>query len=125
MLLVAFINVFGNAYVAAFGETNELWFVVCDQFMESLFLLDMVFNFLEEYSDEETYTYVSDLKKISLRYLQGKFIFDLLAWLPFNLMIELFDGRKRLFRVLKMLRLPRLAQLLNVERVKKLVNEHY
>jgi len=88
-------------------------------------LLDMVFNFLEEYLDEETYTYVTDLKKISLRYLKGKFIFDLLAWLPLNLMIELFDGRKRLFRVLKMLRLPRLAQLLNVERVKKLVNEHY
>lgn len=88
-------------------------------------MLDMVFNFLEEYLDEETYTYVTDLKKISLRYLKGKFIFDLLAWLPLNLMIELFDGRKRLFRVLKMLRLPRLAQLLNVERVKKLVNEHY
>jgi len=30
MLLVAFINVFGNAYVAAFGESSELWFVVCD-----------------------------------------------------------------------------------------------
>ena len=88
-------------------------------------MLDMVFKFLEEYFDEETYTYVSDLKKISLRYLLGKFKYDLLAWLPFNLMIELVAGRKRLFRVLKMLRLPRLAQLLNVERVKKLVNEHY
>lgn len=77
--------------------------------MESLFLLDMIFNFLEEYLDEETYTYVSDLKKISLRYLKGKFIYDLLAWLPFDLMIVLFNGKKRLFRVLKMLRLPRLA----------------
>lgn len=85
----------------------------------------MVFNFLEEYLDLETYTYVSDLKKISLRYLLGKFIYDLIAWLPFNLMIELVAGRKRLLRLLKMLRLPRLAQLLNVERVKKLVNEHY
>ena len=69
----------------------------------------MIFNFLEEYLDEETYTYVSDLKKISLRYLKGKFIYDLLAWLPFDLMIVLFNGKKRLFRVLKMLRLPRLA----------------
>ena len=71
MLLVAFINVFGNAYIAAFGESKDQWFIICDQFMESLFLLDMVFNFLEEYLDEETYTYVSDLKKISLRYLKG------------------------------------------------------
>ncbi len=71
MLLVAFINVFGNAYIAAFGESKDQWFMICDQFMESLFLLDMVFNFLEEYLDEETYTYVSDLKKISLRYLKG------------------------------------------------------
>ena len=71
--------------------------------------MDMIFNFLEEYLDEETYTYVSDLKKISLRYLKGKFIYDLLAWLPFDLMIVLFNGKKRLFRVLKMLRLPRLA----------------
>ena len=43
----------------------------------------MIFNFLEEYLDEETYTYVTDLKKIIIRYLKGKFIFDLVAWTPF------------------------------------------
>jgi len=67
---------------------------------------DMIFNFLEEYLDEETYTYVTDLKKIAVRYIKGKFIYDLIAWLPFQFMINI--QLNKLLRLLKLLRLPRL-----------------
>ena len=66
----------------------------------------MIFNFLEEYLDEETYTYVTDLKKIAVRYIKGKFIYDLIAWLPFQFMINI--QLNKLLRLLKLLRLPRL-----------------
>jgi len=83
MLLVCFINVFGNAYFASFEPPDDPRFIIVDQTIETLFLIDMIFNFLEEYLDEETYTYVTDLRKITIRYLKGKFIYDLVAWTPF------------------------------------------
>lgn len=88
MLLVCFINVFGNAYFASFEPPDDPRFIIVDQTIETLFLIDMIFNFLEEYLDEETYTYVTDLRKITIRYLKGKFIYDLVAWTPFQFMIN-------------------------------------
>ena len=59
-----------------------------DQAVESLFLLDMAFCFCQEYLDEETYTLVSDLKTIAKHYMKKSFIFDLLAWLPLEIIFE-------------------------------------
>ena len=111
MLLVCFIDVFGNAYFASFEPPDDQRFIIVDQTIETLFLIDMIFNFLEEYLDEETYTYVTDLKKIIIRYLKGKFIFDLVAWTPFQFMITesmMQHKYKKLLRLFKLLRLPRL-----------------
>ncbi len=111
MLLFCFINVFGNAYFASFDPPDDQRFIIIDQAIETLFLIEMMFTFLEEYLDEETYTYVTDLKKITVRYLKGKFIFDLVAWTPFQFMINesmMEHKYKRLLRLLKLLRLPRL-----------------
>ena len=55
---------------------------------EVLFTIDLFFCFCEEYNDEETYLVISDIKKIAKHYLKSSFIFDLLAILPFNLMID-------------------------------------
>ena len=111
MLLVCFINVFGNAYFASFEPPDDLRFIIIDQTIETLFLIDMIFNFLEEYLDEETYSYVTDLKMIAVRYLKGKFVFDLVAWTPFQFMINesiMLHKYKGLLRLFKLLRLPRL-----------------
>ena len=50
--------------------------------IEGLFLFDLIFCFFQEYKDEETYTIVSDVKKIAKHYARGSFIFDLLAIIP-------------------------------------------
>lgn len=103
-----------------------------DYSIEVLFAFDLFFCFCQEYKDEETYTIVSDIKMIAKHYAKGSFIFDLLANIPFEL---LFTGRKsqvnagsdksRLYRLLKLFRVPRLFELLNVDRIKSTITEYY
>ena len=56
MLFVSCYNIFGNALYSAFGMSDEKYFWYLDNFVETLFLMDMVFCFCQEYLDEETYT---------------------------------------------------------------------
>ena len=95
--------------------------------IEGLFLLDLIFCFFQEYKDEETYTIMSDVKKIAKHYAKSSFAFDLLAIIPFQEILnwESSDSGltgqqdlKRLYKLLKLLRVPRLFELLNVERIR-------
>ena len=60
--------------------------------IEGLFLIDLIFCFFQEYKDEETYTIISDVKKIAKHYLKGSFIFDLLAIIPIQELLNM--GKK-------------------------------
>ena len=120
MLFISIYNIFSNAYLSAFGLINSYWFVILDNFVESLYLLDLIFCFLQEYQDEETYTIVRDLKKIAINYLKRSFILDLIAWVPFN-----YFYSNRLLRLLKLFRIRRLFQLFNVENFKHIVSKYY
>ena len=78
---------------------------------------------------------VSDFKKIAKHYLKGSCIFDLLANIPFELFFTLGqDGKaiggdaekaSRMFKMIKFFRIPRLFELLNVDRVKSSINDYY
>jgi len=122
MLIASCYNTFSQAYYAAFGNPTNTYQVILDYFIEILFFLDFIFCFCQEYKDEETYTVVSDIKKIAKHYLKGSCIFDLLANIPFELFFKIKknsrDDEKRLLRLFKLLRLPRLFALLNVDRIK-------
>ena len=92
MLIVSCYNIFGNALYSAFGLSDQPYFWYLDNFVETLFLFDMLFCFCQEYLDEETYTVQSEIKTIAKHYLKKSFIFDLLAWLPIDQVILLqFD----------------------------------
>ena len=101
-----------------------------DYAIEVLFAFDLCFCFCQEYKDEETYTIVSDIKLIAKHYAKGSFFFDLLANIPFELIISrggknTSSDRSRLYRLLKLFRVPRLFELLNVDRIKSTIYEHY
>ena len=75
---------------------------------------------------------VSDIKKIAKHYLKGSCIFDLLAIIPFELFFTMGnnvggDAQKasRMFKMIKFFRIPRLFELLNVDRVKSSINDYY
>ena len=127
MLFVSVYNIYGNALYSAFEVPfeNSLWFLIFDNFIELLFFIDMICCFCQEYVDEETFTEVNDIKLIAINYLKKSFIFDLLAVIPFeNIFQDLFE-EPRLWRLMKLLRMPRLSQLLDVEKFKNIVNDYY
>ena len=113
MLLTSCYNIFINAYYAAFGNPEGDYEIAIDWFVEFLFLLDMLFCFCQEYTDQETYTIQTEFKEIAKHDAKGSFVFDLLAWIPFEAIIlgSSSSGYEevRLFRLFRLLRLPRLA----------------
>jgi hypothetical protein len=50
-----------------------------------VFILDMIFNFRTTISDFITGDEVTDSKKIAINYLKGRFILDLIAAIPFEM----------------------------------------
>ena len=130
MLFVSCYNIFGNALYSAFGMSDSFTFMIVDQCVETMFLFDMFFCFCQEYLDEETYTVESDIKIIAKHYLSGSFFFDLVAWVPVDLILRLQNKNNEeaispLWRLFKLLRMPRLAQLLDVDKCKNIVNSYY
>ena len=96
-----------------------------------MFILDFIFCFFEEYQDNETYKIISEPKKISIKYLKGSALFDFLAIIPFQLVnfnkpkIEGQNVNHNLLRLFKLLRIPRLFGLLNIEKVKRVISDYY
>ncbi len=57
-----------------------------------------------------------DVRKIAMKYIKSSCIFDLLAIVPFEFILTDKGNRKRILRLLKLFRVPRLVELINVER---------
>ena len=60
---------------------------------------------------------IKDPIKIALRYINSQFAFDLLAIIPFNFFITIKYGYGRLFYLVKLLRLFKGFQILNVANI--------
>ena len=52
-------------------------------------------------------------------------MYDILACIPFAYFMGSDPQQKRLYKVIKLLRVPRLFALLDIDNVKKFVNNHY
>jgi len=100
-----------ESYPTSAGRLALEWII------EAFFLADLVFNFFLEYRDPNTYKRIRDFKKISTRYLKGRFAFDFLALFPFYLITEDLLWT-RLFRLL---RLPKFFQMLDINYIDKLL----
>ena len=68
---------------------------------------------------------MSDIKKIAKHYLKGSCIFDLLANIPFEILFGYEGEKSRLYRLFKLLRVPRLFELLNVDQIKSRLKDIY
>ena len=88
MLLASCVNVFSQGYYSAFGNPTTMDSKIVEWVTECLFSLDLLFCFLQEYNDTETYRTVREVKTIAKNYLKGSFIFDLIAIVPFNLFLN-------------------------------------
>ena len=130
--IVCAYSVYSNAFYAAYESPHSAIEIVIDQISEFFFFFDMIFCFFQEYTDEESYSIVSCPTSIMKHYLRGSFVYDFLAWIPIDLILfqtGLVNSEKypnlHLIRILKMLRIPRFSQLLDVENFKQVIYRHY
>ena len=73
--------------------------------------------------DSETYKVESNIHAIALNYIKTRLAFDLVAVVPFDLLLAGHLGsHTKLLRLLKWLRMPRLARILDPSRFKSLIN---
>jgi len=124
MMISCCYNIFINAYYSVFGPPTSTAEIAIDYAIEVLFFFDMMFNFCQEYMDDETFKVIRVFTKIAHHYAKKSFLFDFIAWFPIESCVKLISGnqniqKERLFRMLKLLRIPRLFQLLNVEKFKE------
>ena len=125
MLIVSCQNIFFNSYYSAFGLPSSKMFNFIDIFIELLFVSDLVFCFCQEYMDDTTFSIEKDFLKIAKHYLKQTFLIDFIACLPITNIIQNPGEKTRLWRLAKLLRMPRLAQLLDVEKVKSMIQEYF
>ena len=109
------------AYSACFGEPVEgstlFW---CDTVMEMCFVLDIIKNFLMQYTDpREPREPVRDLYKITMNYVKGAFIYDLIGcsgWpLRYAFRSSWPPDKLSLIYLLRIFRLSKVLRLLNLQ----------
>jgi hypothetical protein len=118
-LIVAY-SCFETIYIVCFSPNIPNYQQYFDDYyIQICFLIDIIFSFLTEYKDPETYETIRSISKIGKRYVfKGSFIVDTLAVFPFNL---IFASSKKgnsivAARLLRLFRLPRLVKLIDISR---------
>jgi hypothetical protein len=107
-----------SVYFAAFEEPSTQQETI-DLAIESFFWIDIILHFFEEYRDSKTHETVSDLRWIAYHYvLKSTFFLDLLAVFPFY---SIFGGIAILTRLFRLIRMPKLINLLNNYKFLRLV----
>ena len=114
MLLMACYSTFTSAYFAGFGIPDigtSLWYL--DWGTELFFLTDIIIIFNLEIVSKEDYKIIRSHKLIALNYLKGSLIYDVLALFPFELLVQGNVDAQKIFKLFKLLRLPRMFAILS------------
>ena len=110
LILILYITIY-LPVVVAFSENKVTVFAV---FIDCLFAIDIIVQFLSAYKGREG-KLVKEPKKIAMNYITSWFVIDLIATFPFYLISDDAMGKLTVFlrfpRLLKVLRLLRLLKL--------------
>ena len=80
------------AFAATLTNLSVAW-VVIDRVIDSLFIVDILFNFRTTFINPKTNLEIVDPKRIAKNYFYSqKFWVDLLASIPFEIFFELAQG---------------------------------
>ena len=86
--------------------------------IEGFFAIFIILQFFQTYQNPSTLLIITDFKRISLKYIKGWFIIDLLSIIPYELMFSSSDTNSDLkyLRLIRLLRLPKFIQTIDVKR---------
>ncbi|CAI2386506.1 unnamed protein product [Moneuplotes crassus] len=119
MLFLVAYSCFTSIFYVTFAPPSKIPHIIFDWMVEFAFVLDMLFNFFQEYIDTETHEPVSKHKMIIKRYVfKGWFFIDFVSVFPFAI---IFQNRAALIKLLRLVRLLRLTKLMNTAKVNQLL----
>ena len=91
--IILLITCFITPINLAFQEETEMveWYMMFNYVIDILFFMDILVNFNSAYQNE-MYEMIDDRKVIAKTYLSGWFVIDLLAIIPFTVILDLFTS---------------------------------
>lgn len=117
-LILLFTCVVTPARIALTGEEDNLTWTIVNGTIDICFLLDIIFILNTAYLDDN-YKLVDSRKEIAVTYMKAWFIIDLLALIPFDLIMKVTDINSmiRLSRLGRLYKLARLSKILRITRL--------
>lgn len=121
-VFLIFFNVLMVPYAVAFNASNGLAWRIIDASIDIFFFLDIVLNFRTSFVDDGDL--VVHPSRIARHYLRGYFALDVLATLPFSLVLERvllashtgFAELPSLLRTVRVVRMVKILRLLKARR---------
>lgn len=104
--------------IALYEEIGKVWTGI-NVTIDALFLIDVFINFNAAYRDEN-FTLIDDRHTIVLKYLTGWFFIDIVAIIPFELLVPKNGETGNLARIARIGRLQKLSKIIKILRVAKL-----
>lgn len=92
-------------------------FSVSDRLTDLLFIIDIFINFRTQYRDLYTDEVITDTKKIAINYMKGRFWVDLMASIPFDVIVGWFSKGGQANSNLKLVSMIKLTRLLRLGRM--------
>lgn len=112
-------------YKVAFVEEPSKSDKVIDYIIDILFTIDIFINFMSGYEDEEEGKVIKNIRLIALSYLKSWFFPDVLACIPFGLIMpdnSVGTGNTAATaKLVRLARLPRLYRLIRIIRMLKMI----
>ena len=96
-----------------FWPFNSHGWLISDLLIDSLFFCDIVINFFLGFHREEGHHVVMNHRKIVLHYLRTWFIFDLLATLPFYIILP-YNQQNSINRLIRLGRINQVISALGM-----------
>ncbi|EAR82348.1 cation channel family protein (macronuclear) [Tetrahymena thermophila SB210] len=116
VLLTIAYNVATVAFYVTFDTIEALQIV--DIIVEVVFGLDIILRFFHEYKDPESFEIVSDIKRIAHRYLRFWFWIDIVALIPWDVLLA--QGQS--LKLIRLARLPKFLRLLEAQKMDDLLD---
>jgi len=126
VILFTLYNCISIPYETAFsaGFSDHVTVKILDYLIDFLFFVDILFNFRTIFVNSKTGIEITSPKKIALHYIfRGRFAIDLLASIPFELIVKIIMPNTsfsfKIFGLLKLVRLLRLGRIITYMRFKQ------
>jgi potassium voltage-gated channel Eag-related subfamily H member 8 len=123
--LILLISCLLTPFNLAFGELNNdpIEWIIINYTIDTCFLIDIFIIFNSAFYDSE-FIVVEDRKIIAKEYLRSWFIIDLLAIIPFDLLISTQDQNYGdIARIVRLGRISKLIKMTRLLRILKIVKE--